>query len=77
MYNDLVHGPGPNNDIVKAFNVAGEGVKALSDGVNHVGQELSKEAQRREENARERLSKPLDNPLKTGECLITFGNSCN
>lgn len=69
MWNDLTKGPGPNNDAVKVVNAVGKGIE-------HLGQEAGKELAQREENARKRFEKPLDQPGKTLECIVTFGNSC-
>jgi len=69
MWNDLTKGPGPNNEVVKVVNAVGKGIE-------HLGQEAGKELSRREENARKRFEKPLDQPGKTFECIVTFGNSC-
>lgn len=77
LFNDLTHGPGPNNEIVKAIKVAGDAIHSIGAGLDHVGTEINKEANRRAENAKERLSKPLESPGKTLGCIITFGNSCN
>jgi hypothetical protein len=76
MFNDLVHGPGPNNEIVKAIKVVGDSIQAVGNGLSHAANELGKEVDRRKNNAQERLSKPLSQPGKTVECVITFGNSC-
>ncbi len=69
IWNDLTKGPGPNNEVVKVVDVIGKGVE-------HLGQEAGKELTRREENARKRFEKPLDNPGKTLECIVTILNSC-
>jgi hypothetical protein len=76
MFNDLIHGPSSSNEIVKAVNVVGQGLKGVGDGVEHAAREVAKELDRRKNNAQERLSKPLEKPLKTGECIFTLGNSC-
>lgn len=69
MWNDLTKGPGPNNEVVKAVNVIGKGVE-------HLGQEAGKELAHREENARKRFEKPLSQPGKTLECVVTLFHSC-
>jgi hypothetical protein len=69
MWNDLTKGPGPNNEAVKVVNAVGKGIE-------HLGQEAGKELARREERARKRFEKPLDQPGKTIECVVTLFNSC-
>jgi hypothetical protein len=77
MFNDLTKGPGPNNEVVKAFQVVGESIHKVGEGVEHAAREVAKDIDRRKNNAQDRFSKPLDNPPKTIECVLTFGNSCN
>jgi hypothetical protein len=76
LFNDLTHGPGPNNEIVKAIKVVGDTIHQVGDGINHAANELAKEVNRRTENAQKRLSKPLEQPGKTLECVFTAFNSC-
>jgi hypothetical protein len=77
LFNDLTHGPGPNNEIVKAIKVAGDAIHQIGAGLDHVGNEIGKEANRRAENAKQRVvDHPLSQPGKTLECIVTLFNSC-
>lgn len=76
MFNDLTKGPGPNNDILVAVRTAGKALEDVGKGVEHVVNEVKKQAEEAVNRAKERLSNPTKDPGATVVCVVTLFTKC-